>query len=134
MASYDGTVNVNASPNQVWDLVSGVNNFQNYFPNATSRQAETDDLLLFEWTVGGRTLQEKLWFNHLPEQQRFEWGSQGSDDFHGYVDVHRLGTDEAEVDMHLEAPAVGEDQVRQTVQQALDHIKQVSESGRLGRP
>ena len=93
-------------------------------------QARQDDRLLVEWTVGGKTFEELLEPKPLPEERRFGWGSENTaDNVHGYVDIHRLGARTTEVDMHLDAPQVGEREVRQTVQRALAQIKQTAESG-----
>jgi uncharacterized membrane protein len=126
VATYDGTINVNANSNQVWDLVAHAENFQRYFPHARARQ---DDRLLVEWSVSGPPREERLWFKQLPEERRVEWGSENNaDNFHGYVDIHQLDARTTEVDMHLDAPMAGQRDVEQTVRQALSQIKQTAES------
>ncbi len=79
----------------------------------------------------GQEVEGDAWFTVDDEAQRIEWGSEGPNDYHGYVDVTASG-DGSSVEVHLHTTRVedGDSQVDDGIRETLANIKRQAEASR----
>ncbi len=129
MGNFTGTTKVSASAGSLFDYLADVSNMPSYFSRMTAaspgdgEQVQTTAKMPDDTEVEG-----EAWFRVDADAQHIEWGSQGPNDYHGYVDVTADG-DASSVEVHLHTTRVedGNAEVEDGVQETLGNIKRLVE-------
>ncbi len=129
MADFTGTTTVDASSDDLFAFLSDVHNLPRYFARMTS--ADPGDGNEVDTTASlpdGSSVEGKAWFEVDASKQHLSWGSEGSSNYNGYLDVSPAESGSVvEVHLHTTRVAAGDTEVQQGVDQTLDTIKQLVE-------
>ena len=129
MGDFTGSTTVDAPPASLFDYLSDVDNLPKYFTRMTSaKRGDGEEVHTTAQIPGGREVEGDAWFRVDEDTQRVEWGSEGPNDYHGYVDVTPSG-DGSQVEVHLHTTRAddGDAQMEHGIQETLANIKQEAE-------
>lgn len=87
MGDYSGSADVGAPAGQLFDYLSEISNLPRYFTTMTSAEPAGQDEVHVVADVDGVTREGEAWFRVDRERRHLEWGSEGPDNYHGYLDV-----------------------------------------------
>jgi hypothetical protein len=85
--------------------------------------------------VDGREQEGEAWFRVDREAKRVEWGSEGPNDYHGWLDVTDEGGGRSSVAVHVSTVRVEDrpDELNQGLERTLGNVKRlVEEQGAAG--
>jgi len=118
MAEYEHTLLVNASPDDVFDYISDVRNMPNYLPTTHHAESQGAGRVRVQGEVRGRTYDSDGWLRLDRTEHRMEWGSDGENQYSGWMEVEGDASGSA-VTVHLSFEP-RPDQARQFEQQSGD--------------
>lgn len=129
MATYERTIEIEASAETVFDFVSDVENLPRYFDRMKSAEPADGEAVHVTAQVAGHSVEGEAWFRTHADRRRVEWGSEGPSDYAGELDVDGGGpTSRLTVRLHA---SHGEDEEIETgLEQTLVNVKRQVESGR----
>jgi Polyketide cyclase / dehydrase and lipid transport len=128
MGDYSGSADVGAPAGQLFDFLSKVSNLPRYFTAMTSAEPAGQDAVHVVADVDGATREAEAWFRVDRERRHLEWGSEGPDNYHGYLDVAGdERTSSVTVFLHTERHDSGE--IDGGIAGTLAEIRQLVEAG-----
>ena len=128
MGDYKRSQDVDAPARQLFGYLSDVGNLPRYFTAMTSAEPAGEDAVRVAAELDGTTREGQAWFRVDRERQHLEWGSEGPDNYHGYLDV--TGDAEASsvtVFRHTERHDSGD--IDQGISRTLETVKRLVETG-----
>ena len=128
MGDYSGTADVGAPAGQLFDYLSEVSNLPRYFTAMTSAEPAGQDEVHVVADVDGVTREAEAWFRVDRERRHLEWGSEGPDNYHGYLDVTGDGAT-ALVTVFLHTERAGSGDIDRGIAGTLAEIKRLAEAG-----
>ena len=87
MAEYEHTIVVNASADTVFDYVSDVRNMPRYLPTTHQAESQGPDRVRVQGEVRGRAYDSDGWLRLDRTEHRMEWGSDGENQYSGWMEV-----------------------------------------------
>ncbi len=132
MGDFTGSTTVDAPPDALFDYLSDIGNLPDYFTRMTSaKPGDGREVHTTARMPDGQEVEGDAWFTVDDEAQRIEWGSEGPNDYHGYVDVTPSGNGSS-VEVHLHTTRVedGDSQVDDGIRETLANIKRQAEASR----
>jgi uncharacterized membrane protein len=129
MANFSGTTTVYLDSSAVFSYLSDFSNLPDYFSRLTSAVPSGGDRITTTAEMpDGSEVQGDAWFRVDQGAQRIEWGSEGSSDYHGYLDVTPTG-DAAQVEVYVHTTRVddGDETAEDSVTETLATIKRLLE-------
>ena len=94
----------------------------------TSAEPACQDAVHVVADAGGVTREGKAWFRADRERRHLEWGSEGPDNYHGYLDV--TGDERtSSVTVYLHTERAGSGEIDRGIAGTLAAIKQLAEAG-----
>jgi hypothetical protein len=128
MGDYSGSADAGAPAGQLFGYLSEVSNLPRYITAMTSAEPAGQDAVHVVADVDGVTREGEAWFRVDRERRHLEWGSEGPDNYHGYLDVTGDGaTASVTVFLHTERHHSGE--IERGIAGTLAAIKQLVEAG-----
>jgi uncharacterized membrane protein len=128
MGDYSGSADVGAPASRLFDYLSDINNLPRYFTAMTSAEPAGQDAVHVVADVDGVTREGEAWFRVDRERRHLEWGSEGPDNYRGYLDVAGdERTSSVTVFLHTERHDSGE--IDRGIASTLAEIKQLVEAG-----
>ena len=94
----------------------------------TSAEPAGQDKVHVVADVAGVTREAEAWFRVDPERRHLEWGSEGPDNYHGYLDVTGDGAT-ALVTVFLHTERAGSGDIDRGIAGTLAEIKRLAEAG-----
>jgi hypothetical protein len=82
-------------------VASEVETMDRWLPTMTDVSEPAPEVLRVEGDVGGRHYEAEGLYAARPDQLRMEWGSRGSDDYSGWLQVADSGAGASETTIHL---------------------------------
>ena len=128
MGDYSGTADVGAPAGQLFDYLSDISNLPRYFAAMTSAEPVGQDEVHVVADVNGVTREGQAWFRVDRERRHLAWGSEGPDNYHGYLDVTGDGAT-ASVTVFLHTERVDSGDIDHGIASTLAHVKQLVEAG-----
>jgi hypothetical protein len=129
MGDYSGSTKVEAPAGRLFGYLSDIGNLPRYFTAMTSAERAGHDSVRVVADVNGVTREAEAWFRVDRERRHLEWGSEGPDSYHGYLDVAGDGaTASVTVFLHTERGDSGD--IDRGIAGTLAHIKRLAEAGR----
>ena len=128
MGDHSGSADVGVPAGQLFDYLSEVSNLPRYFTAMTSAEPAGQDEVHVVADVDGVTREGQAWFRVDRERRHLEWGSEGPDNYHGYLDV--TGDDRTSavrVFLHTERADSGD--IDRGIAGTLTEIKRLAEAG-----
>ncbi|HEY6741449.1 MAG TPA: SRPBCC family protein [Lapillicoccus sp.] len=132
MGDFTGSTTVDVSPSVLFDYLSEVGNLPDYFARMTSAErGDGEEVHTTARMPDGQEVEGDAWFRVDDDAQRIEWGSEGPNDYNGYVDVRPSG-DGSEVEVHVHTTRVddGSSEVEEGIRETLSKLKQRAEQVR----
>ena len=128
MGDHSGSAAVGVPAGQLFDYLSEVSNLPRYFTAMTSAEPAGQDEVHVVADVDGATREGQAWFRVDRERRHLEWGSEGPDNYHGYLDVTGDGaTASVTVFLHTERADSGD--IDRGIAGTLTEIKRLAEAG-----
>ena len=87
MGDHSGSADVGAPAGQLFGYLSDISNLPRYFTAMTSAEPAGQDEVHVVADVAGITREGEAWFRVDRERRHLEWGSEGPDNYHGYLDI-----------------------------------------------
>lgn len=133
MGDYSGTADVGAPAGQLFDYLSEITNLPRYFTAMTSAEPAGQDEVHVVADVAGVAREAEAWFRVDRERRHLEWGSEGPDNYHGYLDITGDGaTASVTVFLHTERASSGD--IDRGIAGTLAEIKRLAEAGPVPGP
>ena len=129
MADFSGTTTVAASEQVLFDFLSDVGNLPRYFARMDSAKPGSGEEVHTTATLpDGTKVEGTAWFRVDHDAKHLTWGSEGENDYHGYLDVRDTGNGcEVEVHIHTSRVEAGDSTVQEGVDATCRNIKQLVE-------
>ena len=129
MADFTSTTTVDASPDDLFAFLSDVGNLPRYFARMkTAEPGQGNEVHTSAELPDGTHVEGKAWFEVDTSKQHIAWGSEGDNDYRGYLDVRPAERGSTvEVHIHTSRVDAGDNQVQQGVDQTCDTIKSLVE-------
>jgi len=108
MAEVHGSTQVGVAPDALFRYLSRIDNLPDYFDSMTdARPGDEADHVIVTADVEGRSVTGPAEFRIDEMARRIEWGSEGPNDYHGWLAISARG-DASEVEVHLSTRREGE--------------------------
>ena len=128
MGDYQHSQQVAAPAGQLFGYLSDIRNLPRYFTAMTSAEPAGDDAVRVAAQVNGTTREGEAWFRVDRERRHLEWGSEGPNHYHGYLDVSADGdTSSVTVFLHTERHDSGE--IDRGLADTLAEVQRLVETG-----
>jgi Polyketide cyclase / dehydrase and lipid transport len=128
VGDYKQSQDVSASAGRLFGYLSDVGNLPRYFPAMTSAEPAGPEAVQVTAELNGATRDAEAWFRVDAEHRHLEWGSEGPDNYHGYLDVTGdAETSSVTVFLHTERHDSGE--IDRGITETLEAIKRLVETG-----
>lgn len=128
MGDYQRSQSVDAPAGQLFGYLSDVGNLPRYFTAMTSAEPAGNDAVRVVADLDGTTREGEAWFRVDRERQHLEWGSEGPDNYHGYLDVTGDG-DVSSVTVFVHTERHDSAGIDQGISQTLEEVKRLVEAG-----
>lgn len=133
MGEYQATASASAPADALFDYLSDVANLPEYFARTKTAEMAGPGAVRTTAEVNGKTVEGEAWFKVDQAAKHLEWGSEGPNDYRGYVDATSQG-DGSQVEVHISTERVESDQVQQGVDETVATIKRLVEGSAGGPP
>src|SRR5947209_13653167 len=130
MGDFTESTTVDADAQSLFDYLSDVGNLPDYFSRMTSAEpGDGEEVHTTAQMPDGSEVEGDAWFRVDNDAQRIDWGSEGPNDYHGYLEVTASGTIST-VEVHLQTTRVedGDAEVEDGLRETLANIKEQVES------
>lgn len=129
MGDFSATTAVDAAEGALFAYLSQVSNLPDYFSRMTSaRPGDGEEVHTTARVSGGQEVEGDAWFRVDNDARRIEWGSEGTSDYHGSLEVTDAGSGaEVRVRVHTTRVDDGNSQVQQDLVDTLANIKRLVE-------
>jgi Polyketide cyclase / dehydrase and lipid transport len=128
MGDYSWSTEVRAPAGRLFSYLSDIGNLPRYFTTMTSAEPAGQDAVRVAADLNGTTRKGEAWFRIDRERRHLEWGSEGPNDYHGYLDV--TGDERASsvpVFLHTERHDSGD--IDRGIAETLASVKRLVEAG-----
>lgn len=98
---FEQSISVNASADRIFEYLSDVRNVPEYLPTVKKADRQADDRIHTQGQVGEHTYDADGHFNIDRQRQKIEWGSDGENEYGGWMEVNDSGNNQAEVKVHI---------------------------------
>ena len=135
MGDFRATTTVTAAEDTLFAYLSKVGNLPLYFPGMTSATpGDGEEVHTAAQLPDGQSVEGDAWFRVDTDTHRIEWGSEGSNSYHGSLEIRNAG-DHAEVDVRIHTTRVpdGDSAVQQGLDDTLANIKRLVEQQHVTR-
>jgi hypothetical protein len=127
VGDYSGSADVRVPVGQLFGYLSEVSNLPRYFTAMTSAEPAGQDEVHVVADVDGVTREVEALFRVDRERRHLEWGSEGPDNYHGYLDVTGDGAT-ASVTVFLHTEGVDSGDIDRGIAGTLAEIKRLVEA------
>lgn len=128
MGDHSGSADIGVPAGQLFGYLSDISNLPRYFTAMTSAEPAGQDEVHVVAEVAGVTREGEAWFRVDQERRHLEWGSEGPDNYHGYLDVTGDSVT-ASVTVFLHTERVDSGGIDRGIAGTLAEIKQLVEAG-----
>jgi uncharacterized protein YndB with AHSA1/START domain len=101
MSQYEHTATVNSSPEQVFDFVSNIDNLPRYLPTFKNAMSQGHERVRVQGEAGKHQYDSVGYYRVDKTRNRIEWGSDGDNQYHGWLEVKADEGAAATVTVHL---------------------------------
>ncbi|HEY2261109.1 MAG TPA: SRPBCC family protein [Streptosporangiaceae bacterium] len=128
MGDYQRSQDVDAPADQLFGYLSEVGNLPRYFTAMTSAEPAGGDAVRVTADLNGTTREGEAWFRIDRERRHLDWGSEGPDDYHGYLDVTGDG-ESSSVTVFLHTERHDSHDIDRGIAETLATVKRLVETG-----
>lgn len=124
----DGSIDVNAPAQQLFDYLSDISHLPDYFAAMQSAEPAEGEAVHVVAQVNGSREEGEAWFRVDGQRKHLEWGSEGTSGYRGLLDV--TGDDHtATVTVQLHTEHGERQQIAAGIDATLQEVKRLVEDG-----
>ena len=129
-----GSTTVSAPTDALFAYLSDVDNLPGYFARMKeARRTEgSEEVHVVAQMPDGQEVAGEAWFRVEQGSKHISWGSEGENDYSGYLDVTDAG-EGSSVEVHIHSPHGGPDEVQDGIDETLAAIKEKVEAQGAGQ-
>lgn len=131
-----GSTTVSAPSDTLFSYLSDVDNLPGYFARMKeARRTGGDEVHTVAQMPDGQEVSGEAYFRVDQTAKHIDWGSEGDNDYSGYLDVTDAG-DGSSVEVHIHSPHGDDhaDQIQHGIDETLAAIKEKVEAQGAGQP
>ncbi len=98
---FEQSITVAAPADNLFDFLSNVSNVPQYLPTVKSAQPQQGERIRTQGQSGDRSYDSDGHFRVDKQAQRIEWGSDGENDYGGWLQVQGDGESRSQVTVHI---------------------------------
>lgn len=98
---FEQSITVAAPANRIFDFLSDVRNVPQYLPTVRSAQPQQGERIRTQGQSGDHSYDSDGHFRVDQSAHRLEWGSDGENDYGGWMKVQGNGDSQSEVTVHI---------------------------------
>jgi len=102
MHEYHQSEKVQAPADKVFAFVSDIKNLPQYLPTVTSASPQQGERIRIQGEAGGHRYDSDGYFRVDKENKRLEWGSDGENNYSGWLEVKDSNQSNCEVAAHIQ--------------------------------
>ena len=106
MADYERAQTVEAPAGALFEFLSDVGNLPRYSERMTAAEPAGGEAVRVRAEIDGHVQEGEAWFRVDRDALRVEWGSEGPNDYHGWLDVTDEGGGRSTVAVHVSTERV----------------------------
>jgi uncharacterized membrane protein len=141
-SDFEKSIAVHAPADQIFNYLADVRNVPQYLPTVRDAQPQQGERIRTQGQAGEHTYDSDGHFRVNQQARRLEWGSDGENEYNGWMEVQDLGNSLSEVRVHIHyapAPEMAqkmserapehsfESAMNEGIGKALESIKQICE-------
>jgi hypothetical protein len=129
MAEYERSQRVEAPAGAVFDFLADVGNLPRYFERMTAAEPAPGEAVRVRAEVDEQVYEGEAWFRVDREARRLEWGSEGPNDYHGWLEVSEGEGGRSTVAVHVSTERVEDrpDEINQGIDRTLGNVRRLVE-------
>ncbi len=129
MPQHERSQSVAAPAEALFDYLSDIGNLPRYFARMTSaRPGEGETVQVTARLPDGQEVEGEAWFRVNQDANRIEWGSQGPNDYQGWLEVSGdRGGSASMVHVHISTQRVDAGEIDRGLVETLAEIKRLVE-------
>jgi hypothetical protein len=129
MADYERSQTVEAPAGALFEFLADVGNLPRCFEQMTAAEPAGGEAVRVTAVVDGREREGEAWFRVDREAKRVEWGSEGPNVYHGWLDVTGEGGGRSTVAVHVSTERVEDraEEINQGLNRTLGNVKRLIE-------
>ncbi len=97
---FEQSTTVNAPADRIFEYLSDVRNVPQYLPTVTHAEPQSEGRIRTQGHAGDREYDSDGHFHVDQQRKRLEWGSDGENEYGGWMEVSGTG-DQSEVKVHI---------------------------------
>jgi len=98
---FEQSITVSASADSIFEFISDVKNVPQYLPTVKSAQPQAGERIRTQGQAGDRSYDSDGHFRVDKQAHRLEWGSDGENDYKGWLEVQGNGESQSQVKVHI---------------------------------
>jgi len=98
---FEQSLTVAAPADDIFDFISDVQNVPQYLPTVKSAQPQQGERIRTQGQAGDRSYDSDGHFRVDKQARRIEWGSDGENDYRGWLEVQGDSGSQSEVKVHI---------------------------------
>lgn len=98
---FEQSITVAAPADGIFNFVSDVKNVPEYLPTVKSAQSQQGERIRTQGQAGDRSYDSDGHFRIDKQARRIEWGSDGENDYNGWLEVQGDGGAQSQVKVHI---------------------------------
>jgi len=98
---FEQSITVAAPADAIFDFISDVRNVPQYLPTVKNAQPQEGERIRTQGQAGEREYDSDGHFRADEQARRLEWGSDGENDYSGWLEVHSEGAERSQVKVHI---------------------------------
>lgn len=98
---FEQSITVAAPADSIFDFISEVRNAPQYMPTIKNAEPQPGERIRTQGQSGGRSFESDGHFRVNKQARRIEWGSDGENDYNGWLEVQADGGSRSQVKVHI---------------------------------
>ncbi|MBD2100144.1 SRPBCC family protein [Leptolyngbya sp. FACHB-261] len=98
---FEQSITVNAAADSIFAFISDVKNVPQYLPTIKNAQPQEGERIRTQGQVGDHSYDSDGHFRVDQQARRLQWGSDGENDYNGWLEVQGNGGPQSEVKVHI---------------------------------
>lgn len=98
---FEQSITVDAAADSIFNFISDVKNVPQYLPTVKAAQPQQGERIRTQGQTGDRSYDSDGHFRVDKQALRLEWGSDGENDYNGWLEVQAQGETQSQVMAHI---------------------------------
>lgn len=98
---FEQSITIAATADGIFDFISDIRNVPQYLPTVKNAQPQQGERIRTQGQVGDRSYDSDGHFRVDKQARRLEWGSDGENDYNGWIEVQGDGGSQSQIKVHI---------------------------------